>query len=152
LICLDAEALKALFEPFGSVTVKRMFGGSGIYAEGLCFAIETDGEVFLKTDALSRADFSAADSAPFTYVAKGKSRPTSYWSLPAIAHDEADELRRWARMGLDAARRAAAARAKPKGKQPSIGQVRDNPFGCHARERGHPVRDSRSSRFPLARE
>ena len=115
---MDAEALKALFEPFGSITVKRMFGGSGIYAEGLCFAIETDGEVFLKTDALSRADFSAADSAPFTYVAKGKSRPTSYWSLPAIAHDEADELRRWARMGLDAARRAAAARAKPKGKRP----------------------------------
>jgi DNA transformation protein len=115
---VDAEALKALFEPFGSVTVKRMFGGSGIYAEGLCFAIEADSEVFLKTDALSRPDFSAADSAPFTYVAKGKSRPTSYWSLPAIAHDEADDLRRWARMGLDAARRAAAARAKPKGKRP----------------------------------
>ena len=115
---MNAEALKALFEPFGSITVKRMFGGSGIYAEGLCFAIETDGEVFLKTDALSRADFSAADSAPFTYVAKGKSRPTSYWSLPAIAHDEADELRRWARTGLEAARRAAAARAKPKGKRP----------------------------------
>jgi DNA transformation protein len=115
---VDTEALKALFEPFGSVTVKRMFGGSGIYAEGLCFAIEADGEVFLKTDALSRADFSAADSAPFTYVAKGKSRPTSYWSLPAIAHDEADELRRGARAGLEAARRAAAARAKPKGKRP----------------------------------
>ena len=48
---MDAEALKALFAPFGSVTVKRMFGGSGIYAEGLCFAIEADGEVFLKTDA-----------------------------------------------------------------------------------------------------
>ena len=115
---MDAEALKALFEPFGSVTVKRMFGGAGVYAEGLCFAIEAGGEVFLKTDALSRADFSAADSAPFTYVAKGKSRPTSYWSLPAIAHDEADELRRWAGMGLDAARRAAEARAKPKGKRP----------------------------------
>ena len=75
---MDAEALKALFEPFGSVTVKRMFGGSGIYAEGMCFAIESGGEVFLKTDSLSRADFSAADSVPFTYVAKGKSRPTSY--------------------------------------------------------------------------
>ncbi|HEY6735963.1 MAG TPA: TfoX/Sxy family protein, partial [Roseiarcus sp.] len=44
---MDAEALKALFEPFGPVTVKRMFGGSGIYAEGLCFAIESGGEVFL---------------------------------------------------------------------------------------------------------
>ena len=50
---MDAEDLKALFEPFGSVTVKRMFGGSGIYAEGLCFAIESGGEIFLKTDSLS---------------------------------------------------------------------------------------------------
>ena len=105
---MDAEGLKALFEPFRSVTVKRMFGGSGIYAEGMCFAIELKGEVFLKTDSLSRADFSAADSTPFTYVAKGKSRPTSYWSLPTAAHEDDDELRRWAGMGLDAARRAAA--------------------------------------------
>ena len=113
---MDAEGLKALFKPFGSVTVKRMFGGSGIYAEGLCFAIELKGQVFLKTDALSRANFSAAGSAPFIYAAKGKSRPTSYWSLPTLAHEDDDELRRWAGMGLDEARRAAAERAKPKGK------------------------------------
>ena len=115
---MDAEGLKALFEPFGSVTVKRMFGGSGIYAEGMCFAIELKGEIFLKTDSLSRAVFSAADSAPFTYVAKGKSRPTSYWSLPTAAHEEGDELRRWANMGLEAARRAATAKAQPKAKRP----------------------------------
>jgi DNA transformation protein and related proteins len=113
---MDAENLKALFEPFGPVTVRRMFGGAGIYADGLCFAIELKGEVFLKTDEVSRADFSAAGSAPFTYVAKGKSRPTSYWRLPAIAHDEAEELRRWAKMGLEAARRAADVRVKPKRK------------------------------------
>src|ERR1700733_388925 len=104
-----AEGLKALFEPFGSVTVKRMFGGSGIYAEGMCFAIELKGEIVLKTDSLSRAVFSAADSAPFTYVAKGKSRPTSYWSLPTLAHEDDDELRRWAGMGLT--RRAARLRS-----------------------------------------
>jgi DNA transformation protein and related proteins len=113
---MDGEGLKALFEPFGPVTVRRMFGGAGIYADGLCFAIEADGEVFIKTDPLSQASFLAAGSAPFTYVAKGKSRPTSYWSLPAIAHDDGDELRRWARMGLEAAQRAAAAKGKPKRK------------------------------------
>jgi DNA transformation protein and related proteins len=111
---VDAEALKALFEPFGPVTVRRMFGGSGIYAEGLCFAIELKGQVFLKTDALSRAKFSAAGSAPFIYAAKGKSRPTSYWSLPTAAHEDDEELRRWAGMGVDAARRAAEARAKSR--------------------------------------
>jgi TfoX/Sxy family transcriptional regulator of competence genes len=47
-------------------------------------------------------------------VAKGKSRPTSYWSLPTAAHEDGDELRRWARAGFEAARRAADAKAKPK--------------------------------------
>jgi TfoX/Sxy family transcriptional regulator of competence genes len=42
-------------------------------------------------------------------MAKGKSRPTSYWSLPTAAHEEGGELRRWANMGLEAARRAATA-------------------------------------------
>ena len=46
--------MKELFKPFGEVTVKRMFGGGGVYAEGLCFAIEQGGEVFLKVDELSQ--------------------------------------------------------------------------------------------------
>ena len=54
---MDADGLKALFEPFGPVTVKRMFGGHGVYAEGLCFAIEHGGGVFLKVDAESQAAF-----------------------------------------------------------------------------------------------
>jgi DNA transformation protein len=120
-----------------------MFGGSGIYAEGLCFAIELKGEVFLKTDALSRADFSAADSAPFTYVAKGKSRPTSYWSLPAIAHDEADEVRRWAHMGLE--RRGARLRLG-RSRRASARRVerRPNSFNRSSSRRQHFV-EPRSS-------
>ena len=91
-----------------------MFGGAGVYAEGLGFAIELKGEVFLKTDALSQPGFSAVGSTPFIYVAKGQSRPTSYWSLPAAAHEDGEELRRWATAGLEAARRVADAKAKPK--------------------------------------
>jgi DNA transformation protein and related proteins len=110
---VSADDLKALFEPFGAVAVKRMFGGAGIYAEGLCFAIESGGEVFLKVDAQSQAGFSAAGSSPFIYNARGKAMPTSFWRLPSAAYDEPDELRRWAGLGLEAARRAAAAKAKP---------------------------------------
>ena len=115
---MDAGGLKALFEPFGSITVKRMFGGSGICAEGLCFAIELKGE-----DALSQQDFSAVGSTPSVYVAKGHSRPTSYWSLPAAAHEDGDELRRWASAGLEAARRAADAKAKPRKVKPKKGRA-----------------------------
>ena len=92
---MDAERLKALFEPFAAVAAKRMFGGAGVYAEGLCFAIEQGG-----------------DSSPFVYVASGKPMPTSFWRLPAIAHEQNDELIRWASLGLEAARRVA--KAKPK--------------------------------------
>ena len=56
-----------------------MFGGAGVYAEGVCFAIEQGGEVFLKVDALSQPSFAAAGSSPFIYVAKGKPMPTSFW-------------------------------------------------------------------------
>jgi DNA transformation protein len=111
---VNADGLKALFEPFGAVAVKRMFGGSGIYAEELCFAIESGGEVFLKVDAQSEPSFSAAGSSPFIYNARGKPMTTSYWRLPSAAYDEPGELIRWAALGLEAARRAAAAKAKPK--------------------------------------
>jgi DNA transformation protein and related proteins len=118
---VNAHDLKALFEPFGAVAVKRMFGGAGIYAEGLCFAIESGGEVFLKVDAQSQAGFSAAGSSPFIYNARGKAMPTSFWRLPSAAYDEPDELRRWAGLGLEAARRVAAAKVKPaKGKRTEV--------------------------------
>ena len=111
---MTAEDLKALFEPFGAVAVRRMFGGAGIYADGLCFAIESGGDVFLKADAQSQASFSAAGSSPFVHNARGKAMPTYFWRLPSAAYDEPDELRRWAGLGLEAARRTAAAKAKPK--------------------------------------
>ncbi len=112
----NAESHRELFAPFGPVAVKRMFGGAGIYADGLCFAIELDGEVYLKVDEASRAAFAAAGSRPAVYVAKGKPMEMSYWRLPAATYDDEDELRRWAALGLEAARRAAAAKTKPKRK------------------------------------
>ena len=96
---MNADGLKELFEPFGSVEVKRMFGGSGVYAEDLCFAIESGGDVFLKVDAETEAAFSAAGSSPFVYNAKGKRG-----------------LRRWAALAPEAARRKAA-KAKPAKKR-----------------------------------
>lgn len=110
---MNADGLKELFGPFGAVGIKRMFGGHGVYAEGLCFAVESGGEVFLKVDAHSEPSFAAVGSSPFVYNAKGKAMTMAYWRLPSAAYDEPDELRRWAALGLDAARRAAQAKAKP---------------------------------------
>ena len=131
---MDAEGLKALFEPVGAVAVKRMFGGHGIYVDGLCFAIQSRGEVYLKTDALSEKVYADAGSAPFVFVARGKPMATSYWRLVASAYDDSDELKRWSALAIEAARRMAAAKA-PKamrarvagGKSPSLRAKRSNP-------------------------
>ena len=109
---MDAEGLKELFSPFGGVTVKRMFSGHGVYAEGLCFAIAIGGEVYIKADAASAPQFGAAGSRPFVYEAKGKRISVAYWLMVAAAYDDEDELKRWARLGLEAARKAAAAKGK----------------------------------------
>ena len=113
---MDAGGLKALFEPVGPVAVKRMFGGHGVYADGLCFAIQSQGEVYLKSDALSEKVYAEAGSAPFVYVARGKPMATSYWRLVASAYDDSDELRRWSALAIESARRVAA--AKPQAKKP----------------------------------
>jgi DNA transformation protein len=112
----NAQSHRELFAPFRPVAVKRMFGGAGIYADGHCFAIELDGEVYLKVDEASRAAFEAAGSRPAVYVAKGKPMEMSKWRLPAAAYDDKQKLKRWASLGLEAARRAAAARANRKRK------------------------------------
>ena len=116
---MDAEGLKALFEAVGTVSVKRMFGGHGVYADGLCFAVEQGGEVYLKADDEAKAVFANAGSAPFVYTARGKPMTTSYWRLFASAYDDSDELKRWSALAIEAARRAATAKtARPRAKAP----------------------------------
>ena len=100
-----------------------MFGGHGVYADGVCFAIEQAGEVFLKIDDESRPRFAAAGSTPFVYSAKGQERPTSFWRLPESAYDDEAELKRWAALGLEAARRAAARKAPKAGERRRAGRA-----------------------------
>ena len=109
---MDVESLKVLFAPFGAVSVRRMFGGAGIYADGLCFAIAPrGGDVYIKCDVETQATFTAAGSQPFVYEMRGQPKTMAFWRLPAEAYDDEDALNRWAQLGLDAARRAAAAKA-----------------------------------------
>ena len=65
-----------------------MFGGHGVYSEGLCFAIQIRVEAFLKCDSQSQPSFVAAGSSPFVHNAKGRPMTTSFWRLPADAHEE----------------------------------------------------------------
>jgi DNA transformation protein len=110
----DRADLEDLFRPFGVVTVKRMFGGHGIYADGLMFAIEAGGEIFLKTDSESLPQFEARGLKPFVFDSSRGQMTTSYRLLPEEAHDDESELRRWAALALETARRVAAGKASKK--------------------------------------
>jgi DNA transformation protein len=107
---LDPEFIRELFSPFGPVTVKRMFGGAGIWSEGLMFGLVFDGAIFLKVDEGSIPDFEREGSKPFVYTrAKSKGRvdraSLSYWRLPERLYDDPEELAVWAGRALAIAQR-----------------------------------------------
>ena len=107
---MDPEFINDLFAPFGPVTVRRMFGGAGIYREGLMFALVFDGAIFLKVDDASIPDFEREGSRPFVYTrAKSPGKigraSLSYWRLPERLYDDPEDLARWAERALVIARR-----------------------------------------------
>ena len=122
---MDPEFIRDLFAQFRPVTVKRMFGGAGVYADGLMFALVFDSVVFLKVDESNVADFKREDSQPFTYTrAKSKGRvgraSLSYWRLPERLYDDPDELAVWASRALAVAeRKKFAPRGRTKRKPSS---------------------------------
>jgi DNA transformation protein and related proteins len=103
--------VQELLEALGPVSARRMFGGHGLYHEGLIFAIVMDNRLYLKVDALNRPDFEALGLSPFTYPMKGREVALSYWSAPDAIFDEPSEAVRWARSAWDAAARGQAAKA-----------------------------------------
>jgi DNA transformation protein len=89
-----------------------MFGGQGIYSGELMFALEIDGGLFLKVDDITVPAFRSAGSRPFVYERDGRTTKMSYWGLPDAALDDPEDAARWARLGLEAARRAAIGKRK----------------------------------------
>ncbi len=87
-----------------------MFGGAGVYRDGLMFALVADNEVFLKADDASAPRFRAAGSRPFVYEKGGKQVDMSYFSVPDEALDEPERLKLWADLAFETA--VAASKAK----------------------------------------
>ncbi|MEZ0171064.1 TfoX/Sxy family protein [Microvirga sp. TS319] len=126
---MDAEAVRETFQAFGPVGIRRMFGGQGIYREGVMFALESGGELYLKVDDESLGFFRDLGSRAFSYRMKdGRTGVMSYWLMPESALDDPDEAARLARMAFEAALRTKAAAAK-KAKKPSsrAGKSRKSP-------------------------
>ena len=59
------DHIKDLLSPFGEITIRKMFGGAGVYCDGAIFAITGDDDLWLKVDDVTRAEFEAAELGPF---------------------------------------------------------------------------------------
>jgi len=115
---VDAEAIGELFNEFGPVSVRRMFGGAGIFVDGLMIGLVSDGVIYLKADSATIPDFEREGQAPFTYATRnGAHTLTSYWRMPDRLYDDVEELARWARDAHAVALRASAQPKKKSGKR-----------------------------------
>ncbi len=115
------QHLQELLAGAGPVTVRRMFGGAGLYADGIMFALIAGDILYLKADTENGPRFRDEGMTPFTYTGRGKAVVMSYWRAPERLYDDPDEMVDWARAAMAAARRAHAKKPatppKPAGKR-----------------------------------
>jgi DNA transformation protein len=111
-----------LMKPARAVA-KAMFGGHGLYVDGLFVAIVAEDVLYLKCDALRAPEFDALGLPPFVYAAKdGKTLVTKYRRAPDEALESPAEMQRWLRLAVASAlargnrggRRSATGRAKTR--------------------------------------
>jgi DNA transformation protein len=114
---MDRDFLIDLFSDFGPVTIRPMFSGFGISADGINFALALRAGLFFRADEATIPRFEAEGSLPFQYQTRAKTvTVNSYWQLPARLFDDPEELTDWARAALAAAQRAAL-RKRPKARK-----------------------------------
>jgi DNA transformation protein len=114
-----AEFLRELLAPLGRVTLRRMFGKTGVFCDGVMFGMVTENTFYFRVDDENRAMFREAEAAPpLNYQKRGHTIDLSFWRAPERLFDESDEFVAWARAALAAARRVAVKRerATPKRK------------------------------------
>jgi len=116
------EFLHEVFQEFGPIRSRKMFGGHGIYHHDLMFGLVADDELYLKVDKQSVALFEAKDLEAFEFIAKGKTTKMSYYLAPEEIYDDSEQACYWADVAFKAALRAdekklqQAARKKSKSK------------------------------------
>lgn len=115
---MSPDDIRELFATFGPVELRRLFGGAGLYADGVMFALVSRGVIYLKTDAHNAPAFEREALEPFTYATKeGRRGVMSYRRMPDRLYDDPEELAVWARAALAAAGRSGAGRKSPKSRR-----------------------------------
>ena len=97
-----------LMQSIGPVHAKRMFGGHGIFLDGLMFGLVADSALFLKVDKETEDEFKARGLEAFTYNKKGKEFKMSYYQAPEETLEDGEEMNSWANKAYGAALTAAS--------------------------------------------
>ena len=134
-----AEFLREQLAPLGRVTMRRMFGKTGVFCDGVMLGMVTDNTLYFRVDDQNRAAFKEAESfPPLNYRKKGSTIDLAFWRAPERLFDEPDEFVAWARAALAAARRVAAKRERPASSRKSNRQS--------TYERAPPIQAERENR------
>ena len=115
-----AGFLRDQLAPVGRITVRRMFGKTGVFCDGFMLGMVRDNTLYFRVDDDNRAAFKEAKSfPPLNYEKKGGTIDLSFWRAPERLFDEPDELVIWARAALAAAHRVAVKRDRTARRQKS---------------------------------
>lgn len=109
------DLLVDLFAPLGGIAIRRIFGGLGVYRDGLIFAVVVRGVLYLKADAETAPAFAAEGCGPWVYEgADGRVVTMPYHRAPERLYDDPEAALAFAEAALGAARRLEAAKAAGK--------------------------------------
>jgi DNA transformation protein and related proteins len=108
-----AEFLREQLAPLGRLTMRRMFGKTGVFCDGVMFGMVRENTLYFRVDDHNRATFKEAQTfPPLNYEKKGSTIDLSFWRVPERLFDEPDDLVTWAQAALAAARRVATKRQR----------------------------------------
>ena len=108
-----AEFLREQLAPLGRITMRRMFGKTGVFCDGVMLGMVRDNALYFRVDDDNRAAFKEAESfPPLNYEKKGGTIDLAFWRAPERLFDDSDALVAWAQAALAAARRVAAKRER----------------------------------------
>ena len=113
------QKVLTLLTPHGDIRARAMFGGHGLYLDGMMFALIADDRLFFKTDAETRPRFARTGSKPFSYQRAGREAVImSYYEAPPRTMNSARAIMPWMELATIAARGAQRAKKRPTAKSP----------------------------------
>ena len=97
------EILKETFEEFALIDVRKMFGGYGIYHDGIMFGLVENNILYLKADETTQKHFESRGLSQFQYNRAGKVVKMSYYMAPEEIYDDREKTAVWARRAYEVA-------------------------------------------------